>query len=220
MNKLTAAQHPRQALGSFFISILKWVDAKKLREEVRARVSPETQALFERAPGLLSWIPSTPIDEVETAIGELAGKQALHELGLVTARGLGGSMIQPVIRAAFFLFGETPDTAFGNLDRFFTLATRGLSFSYQPKVPGVGVVEARFAGSGTPPAAFEVLRGALAFVFEVSGPSGVVDPPEVVSNDARILSAYAPTRELPGTAPTAAPRSAGGAVVRYRVSWK
>jgi len=191
-----AAQPPRQALGSFLRSILEWVDSRKLREQVRARVSPETQAFFDKPPGPLSWISSAPIDEVETAIGEVLGKKALYDLGLVTARGLGGTMIQPVIRAAFFLFGQTPDTAFGNLDRFFTLATRGISFSYTPKSSGVGVVEARFAGPGTPQAAFEVLRGSLGFVFEVSSPAGQVDPPEIVSNDA------------------------AGAVVRYRVSWE
>lgn len=187
----------RQALGAFFRALLDFVKEKGLFEQVGAKVSPATREKMLKPPSPLSWLESRPIDEVETALGELGGRPLLVEFGLVSARAFGGSMIQPVIRAAFLLFGETPASAFSSLDNFFTLATRGLSFRWRPITANEGVVEARFNGADTPLAAFHVLQGSLQFVFEISGArGGEVDPAEII---------------------TGAP--AGVSVARYRVRW-
>ena len=187
----------RQALGAFFRTLLDFTREKGLFEKVSDRVSEETRARMLKPPSPLSWLESRPIDEVETALGELAGRGVLVEFGALSARAFGGSMIQPVIRAAFLLFGETPAAAFANLDNFFTLATRGISFRWRPVTEKTGVVEARFAGTDTPPAAFHVLQGSLQFVFEISGAKGgEIDTAEVVSDS-----------------------PAGTSVVRYTVRW-
>jgi hypothetical protein len=186
---------PRQGLGSFFRLLLDYLDDEHLRARVRERVSPETQHLFDSPPRALAFIPSTPIDEVEIALGEVAGTDALVDCGLQTARALGGSLILPAIRAAFFLFGESPASLFANLDRFFSLVTRGIAFSWKDEGPAAGVIEVRFQGPDTPRAAFHILRGTLQFVYEISATRGQVDPPEIVSE------------------------SSSGAVIHFRVRW-
>ena len=186
---------PRQALGAYFRTLVDFVNKKGLLEAVQGQVSEATREKIQKPPSPLSWVDSTPVDEIQTALGAIAGRSMLIEYGSVSARALGVGMIQPVIRAAFLLFGQTPAAAFGNLDNFFTLATRGISFGWRKVTDKEGVVEARFAGANTPASAFHVLQGSLQFVFEISGATGEVDPAEVVDTG-------------PGTA-----------VVRYRVRW-
>jgi hypothetical protein len=172
---------PRQGLGTFFRALMDFVDERGLREQVRAAVSPSTRALIDEPPRSLSFIASTPIDEIETALQDLAGNEALAECGIACARPLGFRMLQPVIRTAFMLFGQSPEPIFSNLDRFFSLVTRGITFSWKSSEKG-GSVLTRFEGEGTPDAAFHVLRGTLLFVYEVSGTVGEVGLPQVVES--------------------------------------
>src|SRR4051812_39908088 len=185
---------PRQGLGTFFRALIDFVDERGLREQVRAKVSPQTQALIDKSPRPMSFLPSKPIDEVESALLELTSPDLCVECGLAVARPLGWSLLQPVLRFAFQFLGQSPEPIFTNLDRFFSLVTRGIGFSWEPGEKG-GTVLARFDGPDTPVAAFHVLRGSLSFAFEASGTHGTVSAPEVVESTPH------------------------EAVVRYRVSW-
>jgi hypothetical protein len=185
----------RQGLGQFFRALCDFLDERGLREQVRARVSAETQALFDKPPRALTFLPSRPIDELETALQTLAGPQACVDAGVAVARPLGWTLLQPVLRLVFTLFGQSPEPVFSNLDRFFSLVTRGIDFSWEGG-NHEGTVLAKFAGEDAPEAAFHVLRGTLLFAFEVSGTVGEVSTPEVVQS------------------------TPAQAVVRYRVSWK
>ena len=173
------ADAPRQGLGTFFRALLDVVEERGLRDPVRDLVSEPTRALIDAPPRALSFIPSAPIDEIESALQKLIGDEALVDCGLACARPLGWSLLQPVIRMAFMMFGQSPEPIFGNLDRFFSMVTRGITFSWAQQGKG-GAVCARFAGEGTPEAAFHVLRGTLLFVYELSGTVGEVGPPEVL----------------------------------------
>jgi hypothetical protein len=174
---------------------MSFVDERGLREQVRAAVSEKTRAIIDHPPGALSFVPSGPIDEVEAALQRLAGNEALMQCGVACARPLGWSVLQPVVRMAFTLFGRSPTPIFANLDRFFSVVTRGITFSWEPREKG-GTVTARFGGEGTPLAAFHVLRGTLLFVYELSGTVGEVGPPEVLES------------------------TPAGVTVRYDVRWK
>jgi hypothetical protein len=191
---LEMIESPRQGLGTFFRALVDFVEQRQLLSKVREQVSPETRAMIDHPPRALSFIPSTSIDEIEVALEKVAGQETLVECGLACARPLGWSLIQPVLRMAFQLFGQSPEAIFGNLDRFFSLAVRGISFGYEAQGKG-GTVMARFDGDDTPAAAFHVLRGTLIFVFEASGTTGEVDPPEMVES------------------------TPAGVTVRYRVRW-
>jgi hypothetical protein len=185
---------PRQGLGTFFRALIDFVDERGLREQVRAKVSPQTQALFDKPPRPMGFLPSKPIDEVEKALMELTSADVCVECGLAVARPLGWSLLQPVLRVAFQFLGQSAEPIFANLDRFFSLVTRGIEFSWEKGEKG-GTVLARFNGPDTPEAAFHVLRGSLTFAYEAAGTTGSVSAPEVVESTAH------------------------EAVVRYRVSW-
>lgn len=187
---------PRQVLGTFFRAVIDFVEKRGLMAQLREKVSPQTQALIDKPPRPLSFISSEPIDEVQAALGTLAGPEVLRECGLASARPLGWSLLQPMLRMAFQMFGQSPGHIFGNLDMFFSLVVRGISFSFaRKKGEKGGTVITRFEGADTPEAAFHLLRGSLEFVFEASGTTGTVGAPEVVES------------------------TPAAALVHYRVSW-
>jgi len=190
-----ASDAPRQGIGTFFRNVVDFVSNHAGKDEVLARVSPQTRALYEKPPGWLSWVPSVHIDELEAAFLSIAGRDATVEMGRACSRSLGTTLVQPVVRIAFLLLGQSPAAIFENLDRFFALVTRGITFSYTAAAPRAGSVLAHFDGPDTPEAAFHVLQGALEFIFEMCGISGQVGSVEVVES------------------------SAAGASVRYRVQW-
>jgi hypothetical protein len=186
---------PRQGIGTFFRNIADFIAKDPHKDDVLQRVSQDTRALFQNPPGWLSWVPSVHIDELEAAFLTVAGREATVEMGRTCSQSLGTTIVQPVIRIAFLLLGQSPAVVFENLDRFFALVTRGITFSYTASSPRSGTVRAHFDGPDTPEAAFHVLQGALQFIFELCGISGQVGDAEVVeSGDA-------------------------GASVRYLVQW-
>ncbi|SRR5713226_3572288 len=174
---------PREGLGQFFRALLDFLDDRRLRQQVYAVVSPETRALMDRPPRPLAFVPSRPIDEIEDALQKIAGPEICEACGLACARPLGWTLLQPVLRLAFQLLGQSPEPIFGNLDRFFSLVTRGISFSWERREKG-GTVIARFEGPDLPEAPLHVLRGSLLFAFEATSTLGRVGPPEVVESTA------------------------------------
>jgi hypothetical protein len=190
-----ASDAPRQGIGTFFRNVLDFIYERGCKVEVLERVSPRTRELCEKPPGWFSWVPSVHIDELEAAFLDVAGRQATVELGRVCSQNLGTTVVRPVLRIAFLLLGQTPAVVFENLDRFFALVTRGITFSYTADSPRSGVVVARFDGPDTPEAAYHVLQGSLQFIFELCGLSGEVGPAEVAES------------------------GPAGASVRYRVRW-
>ena len=186
---------PRQGIGTFFRNIIDFIGERGRKAEVLERVSPQTRALWDKPPGWFSWVPSVHIDELETAFLAVAGREATVELGRICSQNLGTTVVRPVLRMAFLLLGQTPASVFENLDRFFALVTRGITFSYTAESPTSGAVVARFDGPGTPEAAYHVLQGSLQFIFELCGISGEVSAAEVVES------------------------TLAGASVRYRVQW-
>ncbi len=176
----TPADPPRAALGSFFRGILGFLERRKMTALISARVSPETQRLIANPPFVFRWVASKAIDEIEHELFQIGGQPICHELGMEMSRNLGGSIVQPVLRAAFFLFGETPEAVFGHLDRFFSLPIRGITFEWKLLEPGHGVIESRFNGPDTPEAAYHVLQGSLQWVFDLLQRQGRVGPAIVI----------------------------------------
>src|SRR5437660_4528416 len=79
---------PRQGLGSFFRALMEFVDERGLREQVRAGVSAATRATIDDPPRVLSFIPSTAIDDIESVLQKLVGDEGLAECGVACARRL------------------------------------------------------------------------------------------------------------------------------------
>src|SRR5437899_5632698 len=162
---------PRQGLGSFFRALMDFVGERGLREQVRASVSATTRATIDDPPRVLSFIPSTPIDDIESVLQKLVGDDGLAECGMACARPLGWTLLQPIIRMAFMVFGQSPEPIFANLDRFFSMVTRGITFSWQPGDKG-GSVLTRFAGEGTPEPGLPCAQRHLAICLRTVGTGG------------------------------------------------
>jgi hypothetical protein len=179
----TSTAPPRGYLGSAFRLTLDLIDRKGWRDAIRREAPPETARLMDKPPGPLSWIAAERLEDLEELVARHGGREAAFELGLTAARNLGGSIIKPVIKLALLLFGATPDTLYGNLDRLYSLVTRGVHFVWRDVERKSGVIEAEFEGGGVRESLFDVTRGNLQYALEVCGTSGAVGVPEIVRHD-------------------------------------
>jgi hypothetical protein len=185
MESTVATPRERGYLGSAFRLTLDLIDKKGWRQAIRAEASPETARMMDKPPSPLSWISAARLEDLEELVARHGGPEAAVELGLLAARSLGGSVIKPVIKLALTLFGASPETIFGNLDRFYSMASRGLHFAWCDADRKAGVIEAQFEGAGVRQSLFDVTRGNLQYVLEICGASGDVGRPQVVRHDDR-----------------------------------
>lgn len=181
---------PRTHLGSVLRITVEFLRERGCLALVQQRVSASTSALVDKPPFPFAWIPAGPMDELESALLAVAGKQACADLGATAARKLGGSVIAPVLRMASSLFGNTPAMLFANLDRFYPMVLKGMSFGYQALGDREGLVRASAGGPDVPAALFHVTRGNLLFIFELCGVSGTVDAPENIRCEGGMAEAH------------------------------
>jgi len=90
--------------------------------------------------------------------------------------------LRPLIDGIFSLRGKSPESLFKSLDVCYSLAMRGISFTYQGSRRGAFVV-ASFAGGGVHEGAHHAVRGSLLHAFELAETHGEVDPPELLAGD-------------------------------------
>jgi hypothetical protein len=195
MDTTTATPRERGYLGSAFRLTLELIEEKGWRDAIRAAAPPDTARMMDKPPGPLSWIPAARLEDLEELIARRGGREAAVELGLEAGRKLGGSIVRPVIKLTLTLFGATPDSLFANLDRLYSMVTRGLHFAWRDPERKSGVIEAQFDGAGVRESLFDVTRGNLKYLLEVCGASGTVSSPEILRHDDR------------------------GAVVRFNARW-
>ena len=181
----TQSTDARAYIGSAFRVAVEFTQQRGCTALVKQKVSPATAELIEKPPFPFAWMPAAPMDELQSALSLVGGRQACVDLGITAGRKLGGSVIEPVLRMATALFGNTPVTVFQNLERFYTMVLRGMRFEYEAAGPRQGVVRAHADGPNVPAALFDVTRGNLTYVFELCGVRGTVEAPEDILCDAR-----------------------------------
>jgi len=177
------ANDPRGYLGSAFRVAVEFLDQRGCSTQVKQKVSPSTADLIDKSPFPFAWMPAMAMDELESALSMVAGREACVDLGMTAGRKLGGSVVQPVLKMATALFGNTPATVFQNLERFYSMVLKGMRFDYESTGPKSGIVRARAEGPHVPAALFDVTRGNLSYVFELCGVQGTVSPPEDIRCD-------------------------------------
>src|SRR6202022_214334 len=106
--------------------------------------------LIEKPPFPFAWVPGTPMDELQSALSAVAGRQAGVGLGITAGCKLRGQAIEPVLRMPTALFGNTPVTVFQNLERFYTMVLRGMRFEYEALGPRQGLVRTHADGPNVP----------------------------------------------------------------------
>ena len=183
MPDTAAAGDARGYLAAAFRVAVEFIQQRGCTAMVKQKVSPQTAELIDKPPFPFAWMPATAMDELETALSAIAGRETCVDLGIAAGRKLGGSVIQPVLKMATALFGNTPATVFENLERFYSMVLKGMKFEYEAKGEREGMVRARAEGAAAPAALFDVTRGNLTYVFELCGVQGTVDPPEQMRAD-------------------------------------
>ena len=183
--EIDVASDVRGYLGSAFRVAVEFIDQRGCATQVKEKVSPSTADLIDKPPFPFAWMPAAAMDELESALSMVAGRDACFDLGMTAGRKLGGSVIQPVLKMATALFGNTPATVFQNLERFYSMVLKGMTFEYEATGPKSGVVRARAEGPHVPAALFDVTRGNLSYVFELCGVKGTVSPPQDIHCDER-----------------------------------
>src|SRR5438067_9196057 len=137
----------RGCLGSVYRITADFLGERGLLEEVKARLSPQSRTLVEKPPFAFAWRDAAALEEIERLLYARSPDLCV-DLGHAAGRQLSQSIVAPVLKMALSLFGQTPASLFGNLDRFFSMVVRGFSFQYQSAAPQDGVVRAQIEGAG------------------------------------------------------------------------
>ena len=179
-----AARAPRGYIGLSIRCGIDFIAERGLTSLVRADATPSTLRSMDSPPAKLGWQDATVLDELEALLQRHGGREACVDLGHYAGVTLGGGIVQPVLAFAMQIFGGTPPTIFHNLDRFYSIVTRGLHYRYEPCSDKSGTIILTADGPAPPSALFEVCRGNLLYLLELTGANGFVDSPEKKSVDA------------------------------------
>jgi len=180
-----AARTPRGYIGLSVHCGIDFIAERGLTALIRADASPVTRGSIDNPPSKLGWQDATVLDELESLLERHGGREACVDLGHYAGVTLGSGIVRPVLAFAMQIFGATPTTIVHNLDRFYSIVTRGLHYRYEPCAERSGIVVLAADGPAPPPALFDVCRGNLLYLLELTGADGFVDPPERKSADTR-----------------------------------
>lgn len=176
-------KYKREVLAATFRAAVEHIERQNVLDHVRARVPEVTALLIEKPPMRFRFISSEHIDQLYEAYKEKTNRQGLVDLGVAIARGTSLSAAGPVVKMAVALFGANPASLFGNLDRFYSVATKGITFVWKQTGEREGIIDTHFEPGPPPTASATVLEGNLFYAYEVLGTeTGVIEPHVALEN--------------------------------------
>lgn len=172
----------RGCLGGVYRITREFLDERGLLAEVREKLSPGARAVIDKLPFPFAWQEAAALEEIEQILYAKSPELPV-ELGYAAAKYFTDSIVAPVFRMAASLFGQTPETIFGNLDRFFSMVVRGFEFRYERAGDKRGSVVVRIGGGPAHPALHAQLKGNLSMAFPLCSVEGAIGEPVAVSGD-------------------------------------
>jgi hypothetical protein len=172
----------RGCLGTVYGIVSAFLTERGLLDEVKAKLTAPSRKILEKPPFAFAWQDSAPLEEIEKVL-YARSPELVADLGHAAGKQLSGTLVAPVLKMALSMFGQTPGSMFGHLDRFFSMVVRGFSFQYEPNTAKDGTVVARIEGSGIHRSLFEQIRGNLRTVFDLCNAKGSVGAVEVLRHD-------------------------------------
>jgi hypothetical protein len=163
----------RQFSGAVLRADVAWLEKQGLKAAVRERLPPDTQALLDKPPLLITWLAARHIDALLDAVLQIGGEEKLVQLGEETTRASFGPVLRPLLRTLVSLFGASPAALFSKIDSTLPVFVRGASFTYEPGGDREGVLHLRTVDR-PPPAWLLQWKGTLRFTFEVANAKGSV----------------------------------------------
>ncbi len=121
----------REFSGTIVRGTIEWIEKAGLTERVRKEVPADTAALIQRPPLSISWVDARHMDQLLGALERVAGTEVVVTYGLEATRRSFGPVLSPMLRGMVGMFGATPASIFGHLDRIASLMIRGATYSYQ-----------------------------------------------------------------------------------------
>jgi hypothetical protein len=171
----------RGCLGGVYRLTKDFLVERGLLEEVKAKLSPPSRAVLDKLPFSFAWQEAAALEEIEQVL-HAKSPQLTVDLGYAAAKYFTDSIVAPVLKMAASLFGQTPETVFGNLDRFFSIAVRGFAFRYEREGDRRGNVIVQISGGPTHPSLFLQLKGNLSIAFPICRVDGTIGDPVVLGS--------------------------------------
>ena len=175
-------QEPRGCLGAVYRITNDFLTERGLAGEVKAQLSPESRKVLDKPPFAFVWLENAPLEEIEKVLYARSPHLAA-DLGFAAAKLLSSGLIAPVFRMALSLFGQTVESLFNNLDRFYSMVVRGFSFRYERGGDKQGQVFAKITGGPVHPSLYQQIRGNLLMMYALVDVHGTVSEPVVLRSD-------------------------------------
>src|SRR3954462_14159606 len=171
-----AMNESRGVLGAAYRITADFLEKRGLKSEVSAKLSPASRKFVDKPPFAFSWHDYAALEEIEKVLHARSPELAA-DLGFAAAEHLTGTVVAPVMKMALTLFGKSPDQLFANLDRFYSMVTRGFSFRYERAGEKAGQVRVTISGGKAHESLFQQIKGNLRIIYAFSGANGTVDEP-------------------------------------------
>lgn len=175
-------QETRGCLGAVYRITADFLVGRGLIDEVKAGIPPDSRRVLEKLPFPFAWQDGKALEDIERVL-YAKSPQLPAELGFAAAKYLSGNLVAPVFKMALSLFGQTPETIFGHLDRFFSMVVRGFTFRYEPGGEKQGKVIATITGGAVHPSLFQQLKGNLQMMYQLCSVDGTVEEPLILRSD-------------------------------------
>jgi hypothetical protein len=176
----------REAHALFVRSVVEFLTVRHLTEPVRKLVPERTRRSIDQPPSSDRWLGSQAVEDIQRALHELGGAPLNLQLGRHAARQMTDGRLRPIISGIFAVLGKSPTALFKSLDMCFSLAMRGISFSYEVSETERCVI-AHFRGENVPEGMHHGLRGAFLHIFELSNTRGEISEPELLHQEGQIV---------------------------------
>ena len=172
----------RACLGAVYRITNDFLVERNLRDEVLAKLPPQSRRVLEKPPFVFAWQDGRALEEIEEIL-YAKSPQLPADLGFAAAKFLSGNVVAPVFKMAVVLFGQSMETIFGNLDRFYSMVVRGFSFRYEPSGAQQGTIFVTISGGRAHPSLFRQLQGNFLMMYTLCDAKGVVEEPVVLRSD-------------------------------------
>ena len=172
----------RGCLGTVYRLVSDFLTERGLLEEIKAKLTAPSRKMLEKPPFAFAWQASAPLEEIERVL-YARSPGLVADLGHAAGKQFSTTLVAPVLKMALSLFGQTPASMFGHLDRFFSMVVRGFSFQYEPGTAKQGAVLARIEGGEIHRSLFEQIRGNLLTIYDLCNVKGSVGDAEVLRHD-------------------------------------
>lgn len=159
--------------ASYMNGLVKAARDAGFLDGVMATLPQDLQAAYLR-PALKPWWDARLFEQLVVAIGAQFGDQGVDTVGYGVAADSIGAQAAPAVQALMAAPGAGPGTLLAQMEQFINLAVRPVHSHWELSEAGRGRLDIHYPHAVRREVAI-LWRGALRYVFEISGRPGKVD---------------------------------------------